>query len=172
MTVQYPTIPAERGTDSAALATVATETRLAELDAANLPTDIGAIPTTAMRGTDAAMLAASYTAERGTDSALTAHQFSLYTYGPTALANGAYYVPAANTIVHTALLDGATVDALSEFFVADLETLEHIVDAFLIAENADKVGMARVITCDGTNMRFGNFTGAQMNLKLQGVSFT
>ena len=34
-----------RGTDSAALATVATEARLAELDAANLPTDIADIPT-------------------------------------------------------------------------------------------------------------------------------
>jgi hypothetical protein len=43
-----------RGTDSAALASVATEARLAELDAANLPTDIAAIPTTAMRGTDSA----------------------------------------------------------------------------------------------------------------------
>ena len=43
---------AMRGTDSAALASVATEARLAELDAGNLPTDIAAIPTTAMRGTD------------------------------------------------------------------------------------------------------------------------
>ena len=36
---------AMRGTDSAALASVCTETRLAELDAANLPTDIANIPT-------------------------------------------------------------------------------------------------------------------------------
>ncbi|MEE9158937.1 MAG: hypothetical protein V3U60_11185 [Gammaproteobacteria bacterium] len=43
---------AMRGTDSAALASVCTEGRLAELDAGNLPTDIAAIPTTAMRGTD------------------------------------------------------------------------------------------------------------------------
>jgi hypothetical protein len=46
---------AMRGTDSAALASVATEARLAELDAANLPTDVAAIPTTAMRGTDSAL---------------------------------------------------------------------------------------------------------------------
>lgn len=45
---------AMRGTDSAALASVATETRLAELDASNMPADIDAIPTTAMRGTDSA----------------------------------------------------------------------------------------------------------------------
>jgi len=51
-----PTTPM-RGTDSAALATVCTETRLAELDQANLPADIAAIPTTPMRGTDNAALA-------------------------------------------------------------------------------------------------------------------
>lgn len=42
------------GTNNAALASVCTEPRLAELDAANLPTDIAAIPTTPMRGTDGA----------------------------------------------------------------------------------------------------------------------
>lgn len=41
-----------RITAAVALASVCTEGRLAELDAANLPTDIAAIPTTAMRGTD------------------------------------------------------------------------------------------------------------------------
>ena len=49
---------AMRGTDSAALATVCTEARLAELDAGNLIADVAAIPTTAMRGTDNAALAA------------------------------------------------------------------------------------------------------------------
>jgi hypothetical protein len=53
-----------RGTDSAALASVATEARLAELDAGNLPTDIAAIPTTAMRGTDSAALASEVTSAR------------------------------------------------------------------------------------------------------------
>lgn len=74
---------AMRGTDSAALATVCTETRLAELDAGNLPTDIAAIPTTAMRGTDNAATSAKQntmettlnaiptTAMRGTDGANT-----------------------------------------------------------------------------------------------------
>ena len=55
---------AMRGTDSAALASVATEARLAELDAANLPADIAAIPTTAMRGTDSAALASVCTEAR------------------------------------------------------------------------------------------------------------
>jgi len=53
-----------RGTDSAALASVCTEGRLAELDDANLPTDIAAIPTTAMRGTDSAALASVATEAR------------------------------------------------------------------------------------------------------------
>jgi hypothetical protein len=52
------------GTDSAALASVCTEGRLAELDAGNLPTDIAAIPTTAMRGTDSAALASVCTEGR------------------------------------------------------------------------------------------------------------
>uniref|UniRef100_A0A6M3ME60 Uncharacterized protein n=1 Tax=viral metagenome TaxID=1070528 RepID=A0A6M3ME60_9ZZZZ len=53
-----------RGTDNAALASVCTETRLAELDAANLPADIAAIPTTPMRGTDNAALASVATEAR------------------------------------------------------------------------------------------------------------
>ncbi len=63
---------AMRGTDSAALASVATEARLAELDAANLPTDIAAIPTTAMRGTDNVVLAGPTKAEMDTAHALLA----------------------------------------------------------------------------------------------------
>jgi len=43
---------AMRGTDNAALASVCTETRLAELDAANLPTDVAAIPTNPMLDTE------------------------------------------------------------------------------------------------------------------------
>lgn len=58
-----PTTPM-RGTDSAALATVCTEARLAELDAANLIADVAAIPTTAMRGTENAALASVCTEVR------------------------------------------------------------------------------------------------------------
>ncbi|MBE3117123.1 MAG: hypothetical protein IMZ50_00015, partial [Candidatus Atribacteria bacterium] len=53
-----------RGTDNAALASVCTEARLAELAAANLPADIAAIPTTPMRGTDNAALASVCTEAR------------------------------------------------------------------------------------------------------------
>jgi hypothetical protein len=54
---------AMRGTNSAALASVCTEGRLQELDAANLPTDIAAIPTV-MVGTDNAALASVCTEAR------------------------------------------------------------------------------------------------------------
>lgn len=85
-----------RGTDSAALASVATEARLAELDAANLPTDIADIPTVAEFNART-LAAASYfdpatdavanvtlvattttnTDVRGTDSALLAASINL-----------------------------------------------------------------------------------------------
>jgi len=52
------------GLTSLATAAICTEGRLAELDAANLPTDIAAIPTTAMRGTDNAALASVCTEGR------------------------------------------------------------------------------------------------------------
>ena len=62
---------AERGTDNAALASVCTEARLAELGAANLPADIDAIKDdvagldgAAMRGTDGAALASVWTAAK------------------------------------------------------------------------------------------------------------
>jgi hypothetical protein len=51
------------GTNNAALASVATEARLAELDTANLPADVAAIPTT-MVGTDNAALASVATEAR------------------------------------------------------------------------------------------------------------
>ena len=51
---------------NAALASVCTETRLAELDAGNLPTDIAAIPTT-MVGTDDAALATTLGSAVGAD---------------------------------------------------------------------------------------------------------
>ena len=53
-----------RGTDSAALSSVCTEARLAELAAANLPTDIDAI--LADTGTDGVLLTSAYDFAKGT----------------------------------------------------------------------------------------------------------
>jgi len=131
---------AMRGTDSAALASVATEARLAELDAANLPADIAAIPTTAMRGTDSAALASvatearlaeldagnlptdiaaiPTTAMRGTDSAATAT--SLAAVSTTIGAAGAGLTEAGGTGDHlTAMPWNAAWDAEVESEVND-----------------------------------------------------
>lgn len=68
---------AMRGTDSAALASVCTETRLAELDAANLPTvldtvalDVAGLDGAAMRGTDSAYTGTPPTAAAIADAVL------------------------------------------------------------------------------------------------------
>jgi len=131
---------AMRGTDSAALASVATEARLAELDAGNLPTDIAAIPTTAMRGTDSAALASvatearlaeldaanlptdiaaiPTTAMRGTDLAATATALS--TVSTTIGAAGAGLTEAGGTGDHlTAMPWNAAWDAEVESEVND-----------------------------------------------------
>ena len=94
-----------RGTDSAALASVATEARLAELDAANLPTDIAAIPTTAMRGTDNVVLAGPTKAEMDTAHALLATPAQVNTQVVDVLrtdtAAELSAVPAASPALHT-----------------------------------------------------------------------
>ena len=72
---------AMRGTDSAALATVCTEGRLAELDAANLPTDVDAI--LADTGTDGVVVAAASKAGYGlADDAITSAKFDESTAFP------------------------------------------------------------------------------------------
>lgn len=64
-----------RGTDSAALATVCSEARLAELDAANLPADVGAILLDT--GTDGVVLAAdAITAAKIADNAIAAEHLA------------------------------------------------------------------------------------------------
>ncbi len=79
-----------RGTDSAALASVCTESRLAELDAGNLPADIAAIPTAAdnraemdSNSTQLTTIAGDVAnidgaAMRGTDNAATASALSTH----------------------------------------------------------------------------------------------
>lgn len=109
----------EQGTDNAALATVCTEARLSELDGANLPTDVGAIPTTPMRGTNNAALASVCTegrlAEldaanlpfdidtipttpmRGTDNASTHGAIAVWAVGARTVTGGVIDTTTANT---------------------------------------------------------------------------
>lgn len=72
---------AMRGTDNAALASVATEARLAELDAANIPADIDTINTATAGLAGAAM--------RGTDSASTHSADDVWTAAGRALSDPA-----------------------------------------------------------------------------------
>ena len=107
-----------------ALASVATEARLAELDAANLPTDVAAIPTTAMRGTDSAALASVCTEARlAVLTALTA-------------AAAAKLALSSNTIV-SGTVDTATnshTPTTSEFQADDITeaTADHYVGRIVI----------------------------------------
>ena len=101
-----------RGTDSAALASVCTESRLAELDGANLPTDIAAIPTTAMRGTDGVDTATM----RGTDSA--------------ALASVA-------TEARLAELDGANLPTTTDNIETDTQDIQGRLPSALIGGRMD-----------------------------------
>jgi len=134
------------GTDSAALASVCTEARLAELDAANLPTDIAAIPTTAMRGTDSAALASvcteprlaeldaanlptdiaaiPTTAMRGTDSAALA---SVCTEGRLAELDAAN-LPTDVAAIPTTAMRGTDSAATA----ANLAIVDTVVDAILV----------------------------------------
>ena len=111
--------------DAPALASVATEARLAELDAGNLPTDIAAIPTTAMRGTDSAATAASLATAQldldtitGTDGVnlLSATQATLDDVPTTAefeartLVAASYFDPAADTVANVTTVATTTTN--------------------------------------------------------------
>ncbi len=105
-----------RGTDSAALASVCTEVRLAELDAANLPTDVAAIPTTAMRGTDGVDTATM----RGTDSAALASVCTEVRLAELDAANLPSDVDAV--LLDTGTNIPATLAALNDLAAADVLT--------------------------------------------------
>lgn len=97
-------------------------------------------------------------------------QFKEYSYRED-LAHGAIFIPPAGTIIFTAVLQSATVDAHSEFYVRGHGT-QHIADAFLMGETNAKTAIARVIYCDGTYVGFYNNCGATRVLSLWGVTLT
>ena len=119
---------AMRGTDSAALASVATEGRLAELDAANLPTDIAAIPTTAMRGTDGAL----------TDKA----GFSLSATGLDAIVSTALGMVEIAKAIWDRVLTGATHNITNSAG----KKLRQLEAAFVVAAGTAQAGSANTIT--------------------------
>jgi hypothetical protein len=116
---------AMRGTDSAALASVATEARLAELDAANIPADIAAIPTTAMRGTDSANTTTPPTVNAIVDQVwdeAQADHVAVGSFGVTASEIAAIPTTAMRGTDSAALASVATEARLAELDAANLPT--------------------------------------------------
>ncbi len=144
----------------ALLADVLVINQLLTPEIADILADVTGLAGAAMRGTDNAFLAAN-----------AGFQMSAYSYGPTALADGAFFVPPAQTLVTQAVLKDSTVDANNEFYWSD--TLTNLIsDAFSIDEINSKRGIPRVIYCDGTNVKIRNNTGAQQELQLRGLTLT
>ena len=100
------------GTDSAALASVCTETRLAELDAANLPTDIADIPTVAEFNART-IAAGDYVVTTDTISGVTTA--TNLTNAPT---NGDL-TATMKTSVNTEAKDVLTVDTITDSYATD-----------------------------------------------------
>jgi len=129
---------AMRGTDSAALASVATEARLAELDAANLPADIAAIPTTAMRGTDSAYTGtpptAAAIADQVWDELQSAH-VTVGSFGIIASEIAAIPTTAMRGTDSAALASVATEARLAELdaanIPADVDAVKVVTDKFV-----------------------------------------
>ena len=142
---------AMRGTDSAALASVATEARLAELDAGNLPTDIAAIPTTAMRGTDSAATAASVAA--------------LNNVAATDIVSAGAITTLSGAVVNVDLVDtiataGAVVVA-NQVWANDITTSEGVTDSAAYAiNNADNQSAAAVSALATAQADLDKLTGS------------
>ena len=87
-----------------------------------------------------------------------------YTYGPTSLASGATYVPAAGTVVTVALLDGVAAD--------DFHIVHGTVQIFKIGDQAEfwVSGYVGALYCDGTNVGIKNADAAGRDLSIEGFT--
>lgn len=101
-----------RGTDSAALASVCTDTRLAELDAANLPTDIADIPTVTEFNARS-LPSADYVVTTDTITGVTTA--TNLTNAPT---NGDL-TATMKTSVNTEVVDSLTIDTIADSYATD-----------------------------------------------------
>jgi len=119
-----------------------------------LPAAVAAVP-----GTNNAFLAAS-----------AGLQTAAFEYGPTSLADGATYVPAAGTLVYDATLKDAAVADSADFYVLDAGNTV-LVDAFNLGQSNQKRGIGIPIYCDGTDIGFKNNSGDARDLHLFGLSF-
>ena len=148
--------------------TAARAAALDELLAANLPADIAAIDTAAMRGTDGVDVAAM----RGTDVALLAasylgHQMTHYAYGGN-LAQNTSFIPPSGTVVTLAHID-FNVIAENDWIFWIGAVANQVVDSFVQDEGMNKRAMNAWMVCDGTDGFRNNTAGAQ-DILLRGVT--
>lgn len=149
---------AMRGTDSAALASVCTEARLAELDAANVPgvldtvaVDVAGLDGAVMRGTDSAALATTALSTAQWTNALATALATLAGHDPGATIAKAGdemdLVDAPNATARTAI--GVTLEAMildEGDATALLAAIAAKIEEFLINEGDSTATMAAIAT--------------------------
>jgi len=86
-----------------------------------------------------------------------------YTYGPTGLAAGATYVPAAGTVVTVAALDGS---AAQDFQV--MHGTKTVMDNIGGSGLVD--GYVGMLYCDGVDIGIKNSSGGALNLSIEGFT--
>lgn len=152
---------AMRGTDSAALATVCTEARLAELDAANLPTDIAGVQTTAD-----AVEADTQDIQGRIPAALTAggniKADSLAISGSTDAADK--LEAAAETMLTGTVSNAVAAPTSTVFYASDITeaTADHMNGRIVVFLDGDLLRQATDITDYELDTGEGKFTVTQM----------
>lgn len=86
-----------------------------------------------------------------------------YTYGPTNLAAGATYVPAAGTVVTVAALDGAGAQDFKVMHGA-IAVMDNIANSGLVD------GYVGMLYCDGTDVGIKNGSGGGLDLSIEGFT--
>jgi len=91
---------------------------------------------------------------------------TLYTYGPTNLAAGATFVPAAGTVVTIASLSGV---AANDFMIVH-GAITVMQAGALNQDNPLIKGYVGMLYCDGTNVGIKNNDVAGRDLSLEGIT--
>ncbi len=130
-------------------------------DIAAILADVTGIAGAAMRGTELALLAANY------------KSFSAFYY-TAALADSASYTPPADTILDIAFLQAATVAAEEDWILywGVVGSGSPFLDAFDQFVTLNKLTIKGPVYCDGTNVKVGNFTGAEKTLHIVGRTYS
>jgi len=106
------------------------------------------------------------------DAAISAGKLSAYSYGPTSLANGAAYAPAAGTIVLHAYIDN-NISALDDWSFALKVSTEESIDTYGATQKGNEAlnyrSISAVMYCDGT-ASFRNDVGVAADITLWGLS--